>query len=118
MEYNWNQIKETIKLNCEHAFSESSLIVTEEDLDTAITIFKNVMLYPMPGCDNLRGLESSLLEAIYNVCMQADGVHSYLDTLTTDFEPFFKKVLILQGDHLYGNLLDRKYSVTRTLPTT
>ena len=113
MEYNWNSIKETIKLNCEHVFSESSLSYTIDDLEEALIIFNNFLLYPMPGCDSIRGLENNFVEALQQACLNAEGIQSYLDTITTDFEPFMKKLLILTGSLHYANLTARTWMFER-----
>lgn len=105
MEYNWNSIKSTIKTNCEHAFAESALTISQEELEEDLIVFNNFLQYPMPGCDGLRALENKFLEALQNVCLNMQGIQSYLDTITTDFEAFMKKILILRGSHHYPNLI-------------
>lgn len=93
MEYNWNLIKDIVKMYCRHAFDESSLTVSEHDLDEALTIFNNLLLLTMSGCPNLEGLNKRFPEALIKTCKEDVGNSAYLDTITTDFEAFIKKVL-------------------------
>ncbi len=104
MEYNWNLIKDIVKMYCRHAFDESSLTVSEHDLDEALTIFNNLLLLTMSGCPNLEGLNKRFPEALIKTCKEDVGNSAYLDTITTDFEAFIKKVLILTRRYPYSNL--------------
>ena len=47
MEYNWNSIKSTIKTNCEHAFAESALTISQEALEEDLIVFNNCK-HPTP----------------------------------------------------------------------
>ena len=104
MEYNWNLIKNTVKTYCRHAFDDSLLSVSDSLLEEALVIFNNLLLYPMTGCPDLDGLNNRFPEALLKTCKEDVGNTAYLDTITTDFEAFIKKILILCSHNCYSNL--------------
>lgn len=109
MQVDWNLIKENVLLNCTNAYSASSLAISETEVDEAFTIFKNLITHPMPECDDIRGLETDLCEALH-CCSSTDiGSIHYLETISTDFEAFYKKILIIIGQKLYANLRDKNW---------
>lgn len=66
-------------------------------------------MHPMPGCDDIRGLETDLCEALHCCSSTAIGSIHYLETISTDFEAFYKKILIIIGQRLYANLRDKHW---------
>lgn len=109
MQIDWNLIKENIILNCTNAYSASSLAISETDVDEAFTIFKKLITCPMPGCDDIRGLETDLCEALHYCSTIGIGSIHYLETVSTDFEAFYKKILIIIGQQQYANLRDKTW---------
>ena len=109
MQIDWTIIKRNILLNCTNAFNESSLSITDAEIDEAFIIFRNFIVHPMPECDDIRGLESDFCEALMNCCTTGVGSIHYLETISTDFEAFYKKILIVTGRHLYVNLRSRTW---------
>lgn len=104
MNFDWYIIKDKLKLNCSNAFKECNLSVSDSDLDEALVIFKNLITLPMPGCDSIRGLEIDFCEALMQVFTESIGQIHYLETITTDYEAFFKKILIITQKQPYINL--------------
>lgn len=109
MQIEWTKIKENILLNCTNAFSESSLPITDAEINEAFIIFRNFVTHPMPGCDDIRGLESDFCEALMYCCTTGVSSIHYLETVSTDFEAFYKKILIVTGRHFYANLRGRTW---------
>lgn len=109
MQVDWKLIKENVLLNCTNAYSASSLTISDTEVDEAFTIFKNLITHPMPECDDIRGLETDLCEALH-CCSSTDiGSIHYLETISTDFEAFYKKILIITGQKLYANLRGKNW---------
>lgn len=109
MQIDWIKIKENVLLNCTNAFSDSSLPINELEIEEAFIIFKNLIVYPMPGCDDIRGLETDFCEALMACSTTGVGSIHYLETVSTDFEAFYKKILIVLGQRLYANLRDKNW---------
>ena len=111
MEYNWYLIKDVVKTYCQHAFQECSLSISDTELDEALVVFNNILLLPLSGCPDLDGLNNRFPEALVKTCKDDVGNAAYLDTITTDFEAYIKKILVITGHNHYANLCEKSWTL-------
>lgn len=99
----WATIEEKIYINVSKVLKNGSPSFTEGQIKEAISLFKSFILYKS-GYHNLDGLPRYLLPSLQEAFIDKKGEPTSLTNISTNIEPFIRKILVLILREPFANL--------------
>lgn len=99
----WATIEERIYINVSKILKTGSPSFSEEQIKEAIIIFKSVILYKS-GYNSLDGLPRYLIPSLQDAFIDKKGEPTSLSNISTNIEPFIRKILVLVLKEHYVNV--------------
>ncbi len=103
MDINWRAIKEKLLLYCKNAFSENSIVLTQEELEEDLIVFYNFvgLSLPYPEIGNIR---KEMMTALQAACIDEIGTVAHLKRVATLFDAYMKKLITYVGINTFENI--------------
>jgi len=101
--FDWATIEERIYINVSKILKNGSPSFSEEQIKEAISLFKSFVIYKS-GYHALDGLPRYLLPSLQEAFIDKKGEPASLTNISTNIEPFIRKILVLIFGESYANI--------------